>query len=87
MKQKLSKLTEKLFKEFDEAAQAWGWQSDQGSRTSAENANTNYTDALVAMIKRLECLEREVAKGRALKKKLAEEAKNQPFRVGGEVWS
>lgn len=54
---KPSKRMQKLIDGFDDAAQNWGWQSDQGTGSSVDNSKADYDSAkkqLEAAIARLE---------------------------------
>jgi hypothetical protein len=56
-KRQLSKKAEKLIREFDKAAQHWGWQEDQGwgnAVTSAEVEHRKAFDRLREYILKLE---------------------------------
>lgn len=55
---KLSKLSLRLLDEFDEAAQAWGYHSDQGSREEAAQPQNEWETTKEALVKRLRYLER-----------------------------
>jgi hypothetical protein len=49
-KRKLSKEAEKLLRNFDEAAQRWGWERDQGhDAATIKGAETSYLSALRAL--------------------------------------
>ena len=56
MKQ-LTKKTQLLVDEFDEAAKYWGWAQDAGYGSSVNNAEQQYDEAKAKLIRRLSRLE------------------------------
>ena len=59
---KMSKLSTQRIKDFDEAAQSWGWESDQGSGSRVDESNKEYDATKDALVKRIEYLERTIYK-------------------------
>ena len=47
---------------FNNAAQNWGWQRDQGCGASVTAAQTEYQSAKAELIKRIEYLEKQSSK-------------------------
>lgn len=62
MMKRLGKVTQRYVDQFDEAAQVWGWESDQGSGKSVQEAEAWYKEAKAQLIARL-CLLEARAKG------------------------
>lgn len=54
----VSPISERLIVDFDDAAQEWGWQKDQGSEQNARASEAKYCLALKALAKRIEYLEK-----------------------------
>lgn len=64
----LSPVVESTLVEFDDAAQRWGIESDQGSGANVARAEQRYKEALAAMRKVLLRLARDSSSLRKLKK-------------------
>ncbi len=60
MRQEFEEATLRSIEEFDEAAQHWGWESDQGyNRLSIEQSKDRYDKTKQALIERVNLLLRE----------------------------
>ncbi len=64
MKTKLSRTSERLIKELEEAAQVHGWEKDQGWGARAGNAQAAFERTGAALRARIARLERDVVRFR-----------------------
>ena len=60
---------EKLINEFDDTAQNWGWQADQGYGSSVNAAKQAYNESKDALLKYVKSLENKINKQRKTIKK------------------
>ena len=73
---KLTSKTEKLLKEFDEAAKSWGWAEDSGIGETVTNSEIAYIKADAELRKHLFRMERRLRK----------ERENKPsFEIAAEI--
>jgi hypothetical protein len=66
----LSKTTMDALKYFDECAQHWGYQNNEGVGNDVTNAHDSYMLASIKLIERIQTLEKQAAQGRRFRSAL-----------------